>query len=372
MTIVRPAATIEFVGLRAQYAALKTEIDAAIAAVVSRSAFIGGSELIEFERWFADYCGVSHALGVASGTAALELVLRALGVGPGAEVVTAVNTFIATAAAISATGARPVFVDVDEAGNIDPNSLRQAISSRTNAIVPVHLYGRPTAMREIADIAGAIPVVEDAAQAHGAKFQNVRIGALGAAGCFSFYPTKNLGAFGDGGLVTTNDDRLASTLSLLRDHGRSGKYDHAIVGFTARLDNLQAAVLRVQANRLEEWNARRRQVADWYREALQTPVVCPEPDLPGCKSVYHLFVVRAPRRDALRSHLGQRGIATAVHYPTPLHLQPAYAQLGYRRGDFPMAERLAGEIVSLPMHPFLSQADVQYVADAVADFYRLA
>ena len=362
--------TVPFVNLRAQYDALKPRIDAAIASVLARSAYISGSDVDEFQQWFASFCGVRHAIGVSSGTRALELVLRGLNVGSGDEVVTSANTFIATAAAITAAGARPVLIDVDEAsGNLDPNKLEAAITAKTKAIIPVHLYGRPAAMREILDIAKRkhIAVVEDAAQAHGAKYRGARAGSLGTAGCFSFYPTKNLGAFGDAGMVTTNDDELAERTKLLRDHGRISKYEHAVVGYTARLDNLQAAILRVQADMLDEWNAKRRQAAAWYREGLAASLSCPADD-PQDESVYHLFVVRVPKRDEFRAHLDANGIATAIHYPVPVHLQPAYRELGYSEGDFPVTERLTREIVSLPMHPFLQQADVQYVATVAAEY----
>ncbi len=362
--------TVPFVNLRAQYDALKPRIDAAIASVLARSAYISGADVDDFQKWFAAFCGVRHAIGVSSGTRALELVLRGLNVGSGDEVVTSANTFIATAAAITAAGARPVLIDVDEAsGNLDPDRLEAAITAKTKAIIPVNLYGRPAAMREILDIAKRrnIAVVEDAAQAHGAKYRGARTGSLGTAGCFSFYPTKNLGAFGDAGMVTTNDDALAERIRLLRDHGRISKYEHAVVGYTARLDNLQAAVLRVQADMLDEWNAKRRQVAKWYRERLGAPLVCPADD-PQDEPVYHLYVVRVPKRDEFRAHLEANGIATAIHYPVPVHLQPAYRELGYSEGDFPVTERLTREIVSLPMHPFLQQADVQYVATVAAEY----
>jgi dTDP-4-amino-4,6-dideoxygalactose transaminase len=362
--------TVPFVNLREQYDALQPKIDAAIASVIRRSAFINGPEVEEFERWFASFTGVRHAIGVSSGTRALELVLRGLHTGSGDEVITSAHTFIATAAAITAAGARPVLVDVDEAtGNLDPGRLDQAITPRTKAVIPVHLYGRPARMREILDVSQrkGIAVVEDAAQAHGAKYRGARAGSLATAGCFSFYPTQNLGAFGDAGMVTTSDDDLAARIGLLRDHGRISKYEHDIVGYTARLDNLQAAILRVQADMLDEWNARRRQVAAWYRQALPASLVCPTDD-PQDESVYHLFVVRVPKRDEFRAHLEASGIATAIHYPVPIHLQPAYRELGYSVGDFPVTERLTREIVSLPMHPFLRQADVEYVARAAAEF----
>ena len=363
---------IPFVNLRAQYDAVKPQIDAALASVLSRSAYISGPEVEDFQQWFASYCGVRHAIGVSSGTRALELVLRALGAGAraGDEVITSANTFIATAAAITAAGARPVLADVDAAtGNLDPLAVERIVTPRTKAIIPVHLYGRPAAMREILDIAQQrdIPVIEDAAQAHGAKYRGARTGSLATAGCFSFYPTKNLGAFGDAGLVTTSDDDLAARVRLLRDHGRISKYEHDIVGYTARLDNLQAAVLRVQADKLDEWNARRREVATWYGELLPSGVTRIHDD-PRDECVYHLFVVRAGKRDELRAHLDARGISTGIHYPIPVHLQPAYRQLGYSVGDFPITERLTREIVSLPMHPFLTRDDVQHVARAIADF----
>ncbi|HXD75372.1 MAG TPA: DegT/DnrJ/EryC1/StrS family aminotransferase [Vicinamibacterales bacterium] len=362
--------TIPFVDLRQQYEALKPKIDAAIASVLSRSAYIGGSDIADFEQWFASFCGVRHAIGVSSGTRALELILRGLKIGPGDEVIAPANTFIATAAAITAAGARPVLVDVeDSTGNLDPNLMERAITPRTRAVMPVHLYGRPAAMNEIRDIAArkSIAVIEDAAQAHGAKYRGSRTGSLGTAAAFSFYPTKNLGAFGDGGLVTTNDGELAKRIGLLRDHGRVSKYEHELVGYTARLDTLQAAILRVQADVLDEWNAKRRQVAEWYVEALPSSINRPKDDAQN-ESVYHLFVVRVPRRDEFRAHLEANGIATGIHYPVPVHLQPAYRELGYSVGDFPVTERLTREIVSLPMHPFLRQDDVRRVAAVAAGF----
>jgi len=361
---------IPFVNLRAQYEALKPKIDAAIASVLSRTAYVGGAEVDDFQQWFAGYCGVRHALGVSSGTRAIELALRGLGIGGGDEVIAPSHTFIATASAITAAGARPVLVDaLESTGNIDPELIERAITPKTRAIIPVHLYGRPAAMREILDIAARkkVAVVEDAAQAHGARYRGTRAGAMGTAGCFSFYPTKNLGAVGDAGIVTTSEDGLAKKIGLLRDHGRVSKYEHDLVGYTARLDTLQAAVLRVQADVLDEWNARRRQVAQWYQRALPSSIACPKDD-PECESVYHVFVVRVPRRDEFRAHLDAQGIATAIHYPVPVHLQPAYRELGYSVGDFPVTERLTREIVSLPMHPFLQEADVQYVAAAAAEF----
>jgi dTDP-4-amino-4,6-dideoxygalactose transaminase len=368
---IDPPTTVAFTGLREQYRTLKAPIDAAIQTVIDRSAFIGGAELEEFERWFAKFCGVEHAVGVSSGTTAIELTLRALGIGRGDEVVTAANSFIATAAAISATGARPVFADVYErTANLNPELLGRVLTRRVKAIVPVHLFGQPSAMSEICTIAAhrGIPVLEDAAQAHGAWYHGDRVGSIGRAGCFSFYPTKNLGAFGDAGLVTTNDGAIADAVKALRDQGRMSRYKHSAFGCTGRLDNLQAAVLRVQAEYLDEWNGRRRQVASWYRSEL--PAEIGTFDDPQGESVYHLFAIRVSRRDDFRAHLSSHGVETAVHYPVPLHLQPACRHLGYGLGDFPVSERLAREVVSLPIHPFLRHDQVRYVADLAREFFK--
>ncbi len=371
MSITGPAITpIRLVALREQYEAVKPRIDAAVASVIERSAFIDGPEVADFERWFAAYCGVRHAIGVSSGTTALDLTLRALGASRGDEVVLPAHTFVATAAAVVATGATPVFADVDaRTGNLDPACVRAAITRRTRAVIAVHLYGHPAAMDDIIDAAGSVPVVEDAAQAHGARYRGRRAGSLAAAACFSFYPTKNLGAFGDAGLITTDDDAIAAAVRLLRNHGRAGHDEHVVVGQTARLDTLQAAVLRVQADCLDEWNARRRAAAGWYRRLLPAAVTCLH-EAEDVEAVYHLFVVRVADRDRFRAHLQARGIASAVHYPTPLHLQRAFAGLGHRPGDFPAAERLAAEVVSLPMHPFLERGQVEYIAAAAAAFFE--
>ena len=357
--------SIKFVDLRAQYEAVRPEIDAAISAVVGRGAFIGGQETDAFERWFADYCGVAGAVGVASGTAALQLTLEALGVSTGDEVITAANTFIATVATIVRAGATPVLVDADErTWNLDPDLIARAITPRTKAIMPVHLYGAPADMDRIAAVAAGIPIVEDACQAHGARYRGRRAGSLGVAGCFSFYPAKNLGAFGDAGMVTSNDTELLSRIRLLRDHGRVSKYEHVLFGYTERLDNLQAAVLHVQARRLDAWNDARRRTAARYVTALDGAVGLPA-YVNGAEPVHHLFVIRSACRDALRDALLEQKIGAGVHYPIPVHLQPACRELGYARGDFPVSERLASEVLSLPMHPFLSDADVDYVASIV-------
>jgi dTDP-4-amino-4,6-dideoxygalactose transaminase len=365
---------VPLVNLAAQYQAVRSEVDAAIAEVIAESAFVGGRQNAEFERWFAALCGVRYAVGTSSGSAALELVLEALGVGPGDEVVTVPHTFIATAAAILRVGARPVFVDVDERTfNMDPNLLESAITERTRAILPVHLYGRPAPIGEIRGVADqrGIPVLEDACQAHGATLGGAPVGSLGRAGCFSFYPAKNLGAFGDAGIVTTDDAALAERVRLLTDHGRLTKYEHALVGHTERMDTLQAAVLRAQAERLGSWNEARRRAASWYHHHLADLKLELPADPRDGGHVYHLFVVRTRRRNALADYLRERGVATGVHYPLPLHRQPALRQLGYEDvGAFPVAERLADEVLSLPMHPFLEEEDARYVADAIRSFFE--
>jgi dTDP-4-amino-4,6-dideoxygalactose transaminase len=366
------ARMITFVDLQSQYREVKSEIDRVIASILERGAYIGGREVEDFERWFADYCGVTHALGVSSGTTALELALRAVGVGPGDEVVTVSHTFIASVAAITATGAAPVLIDIDpNTGNMDPGKLAAAMTPKTKAVLPVHLYGHPAELDAITAIAAShgVPVIEDAAQAHGARYRGRRVGSLGTVACFSFYPTKNLGAFGDGGLITTSDDEIAKQVRLLRDHGRISKYEHAIVGQTARLDTIQAGVLRVQADRLDAWNARRRQVASWYRHHLaHTPLTLPV-ESADAEPVYHLYAVRTPRRDALRDHLTSRQIGVGIHYPIPVHLQPAYRHLRYSQGSLPVSEQFASEQLSLPMHPFLDEAAVVHVAHAITEFF---
>ena len=365
------AQAVSFVDLQSQYREVKPEIDRLIASVLERGAYISGPEVTAFEEWFATYCGVTHAIGVSSGTTALELALRALSIGPGDEVITVSHTFIASVAAISAVGATPVLIDVDaRTGNMDPARLASAITPRTRAIMPVHLYGHPAAMAEILETAASrnLPVIEDAAQAHGAKYQGRRIGGIGTVACFSFYPTKNLGAFGDGGLITTSDDAIAERIRLLRDHGRVSKYEHVLVGQTARLDNLQAGVLRVQADRLDTWNARRRQVAQWYRTHLRDTSLTLPYEAPDAEAVYHLYAVRTSRRDQLRDHLAAKNIGVGVHYPIPVHLQPAYRHLGYSQGSLPVSEQFASEQLSLPMHPFLDEAAVARVAQAVTEF----
>ncbi len=334
-------------------------------------AFTLGAELEAFEREFADYCGCRECVGVSDGTSALRIALEALGAGPGKEVITVPHTFVATVEAIAMTGARPVLVDIDPNTRcMDPERLAEAVGPRTAAVVPVHLYGRPAPMDEILEASGEVPVLEDAAQAHGAVIGNRRSGSFGAAGAFSFYPTKNLGAMGDGGAVVCDDPQLAATIRSLRHHG-SDLHDpnrHLRVGSTARLDNLQAAMLRLKLRRLDAWNMERRRAADLYREALTgLPLVVPAPDPPDAKQVYHLFVVELDERDRVLSALRERGIGAAIHYPTPAHLQPAWSHLGYRAGDFPAAEAAARRVLSLPIFPGIEEEEIARVAESLGD-----
>jgi dTDP-4-amino-4,6-dideoxygalactose transaminase len=361
--------SVPFVDLKAQYASIKDEIDAAVAAVLTDTQFVGGAHLEAFEAAFAAYCGVEYALGVGNGTDALELALRACGIGAGDEVITAPNTFIATAEAITNVGAQVVFADVDpQTCTLDPQRVDAAITRRTRAIIPVHLYGRPADMDALLALAQErkLRVIGDAAQAHGALWKGRRIGTLGDAVCFSFYPGKNLGAYGDGGAVVTSDPDIAKRVSMLRNHGRTEKYEHACEGVNSRLDGLQAAVLAVKLRHLEDWTNRRRMVARQYHSLLASvpgiAVPAPEKDV---RAVYHLYVIRTSRRDALQKRLAQAGIATGIHYPIPLHLQPAYARLELRPGRFPQAERQAQEILSLPMYAELAKEQVDLVAGTV-------
>ena len=359
---------IPFVDLKAQYATLKDEVADAIRGVLESTQFIGGEAVASFERDFAAYCQVPYARGVASGTDALHLALRALGVGHGDEVITTAHTFIATAAAIVATGAQPVFVDIDpDTHTIDPRMIERALTSRTKAIVPVHLFGQPADMGPIKDIARrrGLFVIEDAAQAHGAEYQGIRTGALGDVACFSFYPGKNLGAYGDGGAVTTNNAAIAERIERLRDHGRTTHYHHAEVGFNSRLDALQAAGLQVKLRHLVEWNEHRRRAAEWYTAELRHPGIKTPFVRTGSTHVYHLYVITTNERDAMRKRLDEVGVASGIHYPLPLHLQPAFAYLGYKQGDLPYCEAMAARSLSLPMFPELTRDQVRRIAATV-------
>ena len=353
--------------LARQWPPIRQEALATFERIAAEGAFSLGPELEAFETEYAAYCGVDHCVGVANGTVAIELALRALGVGPGDEVITVAHTFVATVEAIAATGARPVFADIDPTTRtIDPEAAREAVSSRTAAIVAVHLYGRPAPVPELLRV--GVPVVEDAAQAHGASLGGHRAGSMGAAGCFSFYPTKNLGAMGDGGAVVTSDADLAATVTSLRHHGAAPRdaNRHERPGRTERLDALQAALLRLKLRRLEGDNDERRRAAAMYRERLgDLPVELPPPDGPGASAVFHLFVVEVDDRDGVVSRLEREGIRAGVHYPTPVHLQPGWLHLGQAPGSLPSSERAAARCLSLPIFPGIREEEIDRAAGAL-------
>ncbi|MCM3881644.1 MAG: DegT/DnrJ/EryC1/StrS family aminotransferase [Vicinamibacterales bacterium] len=368
---------VPLLDLQAQYAPLREPVMAAIARVCDSQRFIGGPEVDALERELAGMLQVSHAVGMSSGTDALLAALMAIGVGPGDEVVTSTYSFFATGGCIARLGARPVFVDIDPSTfNLDCQLVDAACSAATKAILPVHLFGLAADMDEILEVARrrGIPVIEDAAQAIGARRNGRTAGAFGTMGCFSFFPSKNLGAFGDAGLVTTNDATLAARLRLLRNHGDEPKYFHKMVGGNFRLDALQAAVLRVKAPHLAGWTEGRRRNADTYRQLINAAglggkVTLPiEP--PGCFHIYNQFVIRVPSRDALRAHLSSRGVETEIYYPIPLHLQECFASLGGRRGQCPHAEAAAQESLALPIYGELTDAQLCHVVDAIAEFFR--
>jgi len=364
--------TIPLVDLGAQHASIRQEIDAAIARVLSHGGFVLGEEVAQFERAFAQHVGAQGAVGVASGTAALRLALAACNIGPGDEVITTPHTFFATAEAISQSGATPVFVDIrPDTLNIDPERVEAAVTGRTRAIVPVHLYGNPADMEALLGIARrrGLRLIEDAAQAHGAEYSGRRCGSLGDLGCFSFYPGKNLGACGDAGAVTGNDLPLLERVRALRDHGRSSKYLHREVGFAERMDGMQAAILAAKLPHLERWTELRRSAAERYGTLLaKLPLELPV-GTPGTRQVFHLYVVRTPRRDALLEHLKKDGIMAGVHYPVPLHRQPAYLDLGYGSVTLPVAERAASEVLSLPLYPELEQSRAERVVSSIERYF---
>jgi dTDP-4-amino-4,6-dideoxygalactose transaminase len=366
---------VPLVDLKAQHRRIAAELDEAMRAVVESTSFVRGPECAAFEQEFAEFCEARHACGVGNGTDALRLALWALGVGPGDEVITVAFTFIATAEAIVQNGARPVFVDVDqERLTMDPAGVERALTPRTKAIVPVHLYGQPADMGAILSLAGhhGIPVVEDAAQAHGARWQGQRAGSLGQAGCFSFYPGKNLGAYGDAGAVVSNDDEFLARVRRLANHGGGrDKYQNLVPGTNSRLDALQAAVLRVKLRHLDRWNEERRARARLYQELLaEIPGVVVPGEAPDAPSVWHLFVIRVVARERLSAQLAARGIATAVHYPTPLHQQPAMTGAGVPAEGLPVTERLCQQVLSLPMYPELPLETVRRIAGEIRSFLR--
>lgn len=360
---------IPVVDLPAQYRAIRAEVDAAVAAVLARGRFILGPEVEAFEAEMADYCGVRYAVGVGSGTDALFLALKALGIKEGDEVITTPFSFVAAAGAIGAAGARPVFADIDPGTfTVDPAEVEARITPRTRAVVPVHLYGHPAAMDEILAVARAhhLAVIEDNAQAIGARYRGRRTGSLGEAGCLSFYPTKNLGAYGDGGMVTTDSPELAERIRRLRDHGTSGKYRSEEQGYNSRLDEIQAAVLRVKLRHLDAWAARRRDLAATYgRELAGIASLTLPVERPEVEAAYHQYTVRVRDRDRVQACLAAEGIATAVHYPIPLHLQGIFQGLGLRPGSLPRAEAAAAEVLSLPMYPELTDGQAKAVGAAL-------
>ena len=363
--------TIPLMDLKAQTAGIKQELLDKFSQALDATAFCLGPEVEAFEREFAAYCQSDHGVGMNSGTSALHLALLALGVGPGDEVVTTPYTFVATSWAISYCGAKPVFADILPGEfNIDPRAVEKAITPKTKAILGVHLYGQPFELDALLDIAKrkGLPLVEDAAQAHGALYKNKRVGSFGEIAAFSFYPSKNLGACGEGGIAVTKDSTLAQKMRALREHGSVKRYYHDTIGFNYRMEGLQGAALRVKLPHLESWNARRQALAKFYDERLKHSAVVIPTVGPDRTHVYHLYVVRHPRRDALAEHLKARGIGSGMHYPVPLHLQKAYAQLGHREGAFPESERAARECLSLPLFPELSDEKAALVADAVLSF----
>jgi dTDP-4-amino-4,6-dideoxygalactose transaminase len=356
---------IEFVDLKLQYRQLKPEIDDAITRAIGRGDFILGEDVKLFEQEFAQFCRAKHCIGVADGTDALHLALRACGIGPGDEVITTTHTFIASVLAIAQSGAKPVLVDCEPKYlTIDPAQVARAITPRTRAILPVHLYGQPADMDPLIELARQhnLVIIEDSCQAHGAEYKGRRCGTLGDIAAFSFYPGKNLGAYGDGGAVTTNRDDLAERVRLLRNYGQRVKYEHLLKGFNSRLDTVQAALLRVKLRRLENWNAARRRAAARYDAALAGARVHPLTAAPYSRHVYHLYVVHTRDRAALQKALDAQNISHGIHYPVPVHLQPAFADLGHGRGAFPVSEAAAAEILSLPMFPEITDEQVDRVA----------
>lgn len=366
---------VPFDNLAMQFAEIETEaMDAALRVFRSGKYILTqGQEVAKFERAFAQYCGADYCLGLSSGTEALHLALAATGIGPGDEVLVPANTYVATAFAVTYVGAQPVLVDVDpETYTIDVNRAAERVTPRTRAIMPVHLYGHPADMEGVMKLAREhnLTVIEDAAQAHGAMYKGRKVGSIGTAAGFSFYPTKNLGALGDAGAVTTNDEAVAARVKQLRYMGQRVKYDHETIGFQERMDEIQAAVLSIKLRQLDRWNEERRVQAAWYDELLaDLPVTCPV-ERPEHRHVYYVYTIRAPRRDQLQQWLSEQGISTTYFYPVPVHLTDAYAHLGYKRNDFPETERAIAELLALPVFPGYTQDMIQYVADQVRAFYN--
>lgn len=364
---------IPFLDLKAQFRQVRSEVSDALEAVCESASFVQGPPTAQFERAFAAYCGVEHCVTVNSGTSALHVALRCLDIGPGDEVITVPFTFVATVWAISYVGATPVFVDVDSVRRtMDPCQIESAITPRTKAIIPVHLYGMPVEMAPVLSVANkyGIPVVEDAAQAHGARYKGRRVGQFGCIACFSFYPGKNLGACGEGGALVTNSERFATRARRLRDHAQGQRYHHDETGYNYRMDSIQGSILNIKLKHLDAWNAARVSHARRYQELLRgLPIRVPE-SFADSESIWHLFVVEHPERDLLRQRLTEAGIDTGLHYPIPIHLQKAFAGLGYRRGDFPVSERLAESCLSLPMFAELTESQLEAVSQVVRETLR--
>lgn len=361
---------VAFVDLYQQHQAIEEELVEVFRRVLRKSSFILGPEVVAFEKKFAAYIGASDCIAVNNGTTALQLVLAGLGIGPGDEVITVANTFIATAEAISAVGARPVFVDVDPVSyTMDPQLVEAAITLNTKALLPVHLYGQAADVDALLQIARRhnLHLVEDSCQAHGATYKGRKAGALGVAGCFSFYPGKNLGCLGEGGAVVTSNPELAQRMRMLRDHGSVKKYEHSLPGYNFRLEGLQGGFLSVKLRHLDRWNARRREVAKLYHELLSETSLGLPVEMGWGEHVYHLYVIQADDREALRNALNAAGVECGLHYPVPLHLQAAYADLGYEKGSFPVSEHLSSHILSLPMHPFITDEEVKRVASVLVE-----
>ncbi len=364
---------VPYLDLQAQYQSIKAEVDQAIASVLDNSAYVLGSSVSVFEADFAKYCQTTVSIGVNNGTNALLLALKAMGIGPGDEVITAANTFIATAAAIAHSGAKPVLVDVDPISrNIDPQLIKMAMSKKTKVILPVHLYGRMADMDRIIAISEeyGLQILEDSAQAQGAEYKGRRAGSIGLMGAFSFYPGKNLGAFGEAGGITTSDVELADKVRMLRDHGSSKKYHHDLLGYNARMEGIQGAVLGVKLKYLDRWNKARNQVADWYDQELAgLPLRLPNRD-DEYSQVFHVYVIETEYREQLQAYLSEHGIPTIIHYPIPIHLQKAFSFLDYRAGDFPITEKLSNEILSLPIFPEMTHEMVQEVSSEIRQFFN--
>ncbi|MGH7953886.1 MAG: DegT/DnrJ/EryC1/StrS family aminotransferase [Limisphaerales bacterium] len=367
------SAKIPYLDLAAQIRGVRKEIDAAIARAIDHCAFCLGPDVVQFENDFAAFCGAEHCVGFNSGTSALHVAMLLLGVKPGDEVVTTPFTFVATSWAISYAGAKPVYVDIEDATmNLDPKLLERAITPRTKAVVPVHLYGQPFDVDAILEICRRhkLPLVEDACQSHGAKYKNKIVGTFGDISAFSFYPGKNLGACGEGGALVTNDSAFAARAKSLREHGSTVRYYHDEIGFNYRMEGIQGAVLGVKLKHLEKWTDERRRVAHRYHELLKdTPLLLPL-EASYAQSAWHLYVVRHPRRDDLKKYLEENGVGCALHYPVPLHLQKCYANLGYKAGDFPVAEKAARECLSLPIFPELTEEQIQRVVEVIKSFFK--